>query len=146
MHNNIVFEDVEFTKDEYLNEHAAVERLVNEWEKYGKLIVAYDFDETVFDYNKKGATYEQVIELLKTCKQLGCTMIVFTCRPFEHYEIVENYLKENGIPYDFINENDPTVEFETSRKIFYNIFFDDRAGLKSAYEIMVRTIEKRLGR
>jgi len=144
--HDIVFEDYQFTKDKYFNDETTVNRLVEEWEKYGKLIVAYDFDDTVFDYDKSGATYEQMIELLKVCKKMGCTMIVFTCRPFEQYDIVENYLKEKGIPYDFINENDPTVEFETSRKIFYNIFFDDRAGLKSAYEIMVRTIEKRLER
>ena len=144
--HEIVFEDYAFTMDEYFNEHKAVDRLVEEWEKHGKLIVAYDFDNTVFDYDKKGATYNQMIELLKTCKKLGCTMIVFTCRSFDQYDVVEEYLKDKGIPYDFINENDPSVEFETSRKIFYSIFFDDRAGIKSAYEIMVRTIERRLER
>lgn len=144
--HDIVFEDYGFTKDQYFNEHAAVDRLLHEWEKHGKLIVAYDFDHTVYDCDNEGATYDQMIELLRVCKKMGCSMIVFTCRSFEEYDIVEGYLKENNIPYDFINENDPSTEFETSRKIFYNIFFDDRAGIKSAYEIMVRTIEKRLER
>lgn len=144
--NNITFDEYTLAKDEYFDEEAVINRLLEEWEKYGKLIVAYDFDNTVYDLYKNGSTYDQLIELLKTCKQMGCVMIVFTCRPIEEYEIVENYLKENDIPFDYINENDPSIEFNTSRKIFYNIFFDDRAGLKYTYELMVRTIEKRLER
>lgn len=50
---------------------ACKKRLLEEYHKYGKLIVA-------FDYHNTGGDYSCVIELLKECSLLGFEMILFT--------------------------------------------------------------------
>ena len=140
--NDFKVDNIAYSKDHYLNLQNSVIRLLEEWDKYGKLIVAYDFDDTVCPSDNRPEC-RQIIELLRECKKQGCYMIVFTCRPYEEYDFVRKFLDDNDIPYDMINDNDPEVKLSTSRKIFYNIFLDDRCGLKSAYEIMVRTLEQR---
>ena len=54
--------------DFYLNENNITERLIEEWKKYGEIVIAFDFDNTVYDYHKKGHSYNQVINLLRECK------------------------------------------------------------------------------
>ena len=63
--------------DYYLDDNNAVNRLVEEWRKYGKIIIGYDFDDTVFDFHQKGRTYKNVMNLLRECKKLGAYLIVF---------------------------------------------------------------------
>ena len=129
--------------DFFLDDKNIVNRLVNEWLKYGELIIAYDFDDTVSPYKTKSSEqHTMVIELLKRCKNLGAKFIVFTCRNCndkEHYDIVTKYLNENKIPYDAINV-DLDVSFG-SRKIYYNVLLDDRAGLASAYNCLLKAVE-----
>ena len=121
--------------DRYLHSHHVVARLVEEYRKYGRLIIAVDFDSTLFDYHKKGDTFPKVIKLVQEASELGCKIIIYTCRPKEKHKELEDYLKENNIPFDTINE--PIVKLgETDgygNKIFYSHFLDDRAGLESAY-------------
>lgn len=50
---------------------ACKKRLLEEYKKYGKLIVAFDYDNTIFDYHNNGGDYSCVIELLKRCARLG---------------------------------------------------------------------------
>ncbi len=125
--------------DYYLNINNTVERLTEEWIKYGKIIVAYDFDDTVYDFHKKGRTYNDVIALLQECKKYGAYFIVFTaCGKEEEYKISE-YLNANKIPFDKINDNIDFIKF-TGRKVYYNIMLDDRAGLQSAYIALSETL------
>lgn len=50
---------------------ACKKRLLEEYKKYGELIVAFDYDNTIFDYHNNGGDYSCVIELLKRCARLG---------------------------------------------------------------------------
>lgn len=127
--------------DFYTNANNVENRLLNEWIKYGKLVIAYDFDNTVYDYHNEGHTYTQVIELLRRCKALGAHLIVFTASEPERYDKIKSYLNENEVPYDAINENPDFVPFKTS-KIYYNILLDDRAGLELAYKSLLAVTEK----
>lgn len=53
--------------------------MVNEYNKYqGKLVVAFDFDNTIFDYHNDGGDYSGVISLLKECSEEGFIMVLFT--------------------------------------------------------------------
>lgn len=114
----------------YLSESAAVYRLVSEYKKHNSLVIAYDFDNTVFDYHEKGQNYCDIINLLHEAKGLGLYLIVFTAR--EDIHNVRAFLEENKIPFDRINEN-PPFHTGNGRKIYYNLLLDDRAGLLSAY-------------
>lgn len=121
----------------YLSDEACIYRLVDEYKKHNSIVVAYDFDNCVFDFHSKGHDYSEVIELLREAKQIGCYLIVFTAE--QDIEKVKSALQNQNIPYDSINENPPFFKSE-SRKIYSNILLDDRAGLKSAFHQLKETI------
>jgi hypothetical protein len=115
----------------YTDHDTCVKRLLDWHEKNGRIIVAYDFDNTVYDYHARGHDYSDVIELLVMAKAVGAYLIVFTGN--EDRTLVERHLRENGIPFDAINEQAPFLtDKEHTRKIYYNLLLDDAAGLESA--------------
>lgn len=122
--------------DFYLSEDNTVKRLIKEWELHGELVIAYDFDNTVYDYHGEGHSYEKVIQLLRDCKEVGAHLIVYTAREDKELEFVKGYLEENNIPYDTINEQPDYLPFK-GKKLYYNILLDDRAGLASAYQCLL---------
>ena len=121
----------------YLDNAKVVERLIKEWEMHGTLVIAYDFDNTVYDYHKTGDTYEEIIRLLRDCKEVGAHLILFTARRDDEMDFVMEYLNSNNIPYDAINE-DPSFIMTPGRKVYYNVLLDDRAGLPSTYNALLQ--------
>lgn len=120
-----------YLQDEYLEDGKSGTRLINEYDKYGSLTIGYDFDGTVYDYHKTGATYEQVRQLLRDLKEIGCKLICWTAQ--KDLEFVEQFLKDNNIPCDGINTDGINLGWE-SRKPFFSALLDDRAGLIQVYE------------
>ncbi|WP_227493030.1 hypothetical protein [Bacillus paranthracis] len=127
--------------DFYLDEHNVTNRLVKEWEKYGSIVVAYDFDNTVYDYHKEGQTYVSVIQLLHECKESGAYLMVYTARKDNELEFVKEYLEQNNVPYDSINETPDFIPCKGGKKLYYNILLDDRAGLPSAYRSLKSAVQ-----
>ena len=108
--------------DPYISDLNCIERLIYQWINHGSLIIAYDYDNTVFDYHNLGYRFDTVISLLRECKNYGAKFIVFSCSPKDRYEEMGKYLNDNNIPWDKINEN--IVELNDGNgKIFYNIFY-----------------------
>lgn len=118
--------------DFFLDDKNCVDRLLEEYKKYGSIIVAYDYDNTVYDYYKRGYDYNQVIELLRECKKMGFHLTVFTSCNDDRFPEIKVYLEQNDIPFDGINETPDFIPFK-GRKVYFNILLDDRAGLSSAY-------------
>ncbi len=116
--------------DYYLNTDNSFNRLLAEYKAYGSLVVAYDFDNTVYDFHSKGLQFDNVIELLRKLKTINCYLIIFTGN--DDTEFIKTYCHDHKIPYDAINENPPFFQSE-SRKIYYNVLLDDRAGLAQTY-------------
>jgi hypothetical protein len=130
--------------DEYLLPNASFNRLLDEYMRYGSLTIAYDFDNTVYDFHSKGEIYELVIELLHDLKNIGCHLIVWTAN--EDTDFVTQYLHMMQIPFDGINENPPFYKSD-QRKIYYNALLDDRAGLLQVYSelsLLVRLVRNGL--
>lgn len=122
--------------DPFLNDDNAVKRLLLEWNEYKTLVIAFDYDNTVFDYYNEEVEFPKIIELLKNCKKLGAHVICFTSCHEERYPEIKAYLAEKQIPYDSINETPDFIPFKEGRKVYYNILLDDRAGLASAYRTL----------
>ena len=116
--------------DEYLIDGKSLHRLVDEYNKYGSLTIGFDFDGTVYDYHQTGATYYNVIKLLRNLKEINCKLICWTAQ--KDLDFVESYLKDNNIPFDGINTNGIDLGWE-SRKPFFSALLDDRAGLHQVY-------------
>lgn len=127
-------------KDPYLDDYKCIERLLENWREHGSIIIAFDFDNTIFDYYNKGYDYPNIIGLLKECKTMGCTLILYTCCDESKYEFMKEKCAECGIIIDYINESPSNIPF-VGKKIYYNILLDDRAGLRSAYNILKKAKE-----
>lgn len=128
--------------DKYLQPNSAYERLWAEYNKYGSLIVAVDFDDTLYDFHKAGNTYEQVKQLVKDLKEIGCYIIIWTGN--QDTEFVTQYLVENNIPFDSINEEAPIskklLNGKFPRKVYANVYIDDRAGLFQVYQDLTNLV------
>jgi len=113
-------------------------RLKDDYLIHKSLFVAFDYDNTVFDYHEKGIKYDKIIKLLRTCKSLGFTLILFTGNEGDKLEVIKRDLQDRNIPFDLINEN-PLMK---TRKPYYNILLDDRAGLKESYSLLKRLTDE----
>lgn len=114
-------------------------RLRGDYLKYGSLFVAFDFDNTVYDYHRAGIDYAEVIELVRECYELGFKMILFTANEGDDLMFVKNHLENIGIKYHYINEN---PEIPGTRKPYYNVLLDDRAGLVEAYTMLRELVDQ----
>ncbi len=112
-----------------------VERLRSEVAAHGSLFVAFDFDNTIFDYHNQGFDYSGVISLLRRCSEMGHKMILLTSNEDEEkLAFIHYYCRSFGIRIDYVNEN--PVVCNGCRKPYYNILIDDRAGMNESGEIL----------
>ena len=44
-----------------LNTDGAIKRLLSEYEAHGKLVVGFDFDNTIFDVHNNGGDHSEII-------------------------------------------------------------------------------------
>ncbi len=125
--------------NDYFNAKNSTIRLFNDYEKHGNLIVAFDFDNTIFNYHGTAdRTFFDVIHLLQECSALGFTMVLFTANEDdEKLNFCRTYCRNMEIRIDYVNES-PVMN---TRKPYYNILLDDRAGLEEAYGILKFVVE-----
>lgn len=129
----------DFKMDHYLNPDNVYQRLEEEFQKYGRLILCVDYDDTIYDFHKKGRKYEDVLTLLKRW-QAYADIIIWTGNGEESYSDIFSYCKENNLTIYGIN-CDSKIKVN-GRKIYANAYLDDRAGLSEIYHALLRLIEK----
>lgn len=118
-----------------------VQRLYEECREHTALFIAFDFDNTIFDYHNSGRDFSEVITLLRECSDAGHKMILLTSNEdAEKLAFIRYYCRHYGIRIDYVNEN-PEV-CPGCRKPYYNILLDDRAGLQEACEVLRETLSK----
>lgn len=125
--------------DPFMDSDKVQERWENEFKKYGKLIIAYDFDYTVHNYKDETFTYKYISNLLREWRPYA-TFIVFSASPESRFDYIKNYLDSHSLPFDAINED--VLDRQETRKIYYNVFLDDRAGLYETSKILENILEK----
>lgn len=125
--------------DFYLQANASYNRLEEEYKKYGKLIFCVDYDDTLYDFHKKGRTYDDIVQLLKRWEPYS-EVIIFTGNGEEKYPEIERYLNEHGIKYKGVN-CDSSIAVN-GRKVYANVYIDDRAGLLQIYSELLTLITK----
>ena len=97
-----------------------------------KTIIAVDFDNTiaVTEYPKIIKPIDTTIHILRQAKELGATIILWTCREGKELENAVNWCKENNVPIDYVNENVPErIEKwgNDCRKIGADVYIDDKS-------------------
>lgn len=111
--------------DPYKDNGRAYRRLKEEYEKYGRLIIAVDFDDTVYNTHKHdGWCYLGVIQTLLRW-QNNAKIIVWTASLPERYDLIRSTFAAYGIRIDAINENVDGIE-QRGPKIYANVYLDDR--------------------
>jgi hypothetical protein len=108
-------------------------KLLKNYNKHGFLIVACDWDDTIFNYsNIPGADNTEIISLLKKCKKLNFKIVIYTVSSPERYSEIYNYCEKIGLKIDGINVHVGGPKFDNA-KLYYNILLDDKSGLLETY-------------
>ena len=131
-------------KHYYINRQNQIERLISEYKKHKNLIVGFDYDNTVFDYHNQGHDYSEIITLLQDCQALGFILVVHTCSEQNRYDEIIEFLENNSIKADYINQTPDGLLFAQGErcKPYCNIYLDDRGGLLEAYIILSEVVRR----
>lgn len=97
------------------------------------------FDDTIFDFHCKSRTYDCVLDLLKRWQKYA-DIIIWTGKGEEHYENIRKYVGDLGIKIQGIN-CDSCVKVG-GRKIYANVYLDDRSGLGETYNMLLKLLDK----
>ena len=92
-------------------------------------VIAVDFDGTLVenDFPDIGSKNDNVVNYVREESNNGSIIILWTTRQNEKLKEAIDFLDENNIPYNYVNENARCINFDTSDKIFADIYLDDRA-------------------
>lgn len=92
--------------------------------------IAVDLDGTIakkeepFNPETIGEPIEDAIDYVRQFKKAGARIIIFTVRG--DTAMVEKWLDDNDVPYDFVNHN-PDQPEDASGKVIADVYWDDRA-------------------
>lgn len=107
------------------------------------MIIAVDFDGTLHngEYPSIGSPMPSAIDVMQKLKyREGHYLIIWTCRDGNLLTEAINWLLENEIPFDRVNDHEPKNKAEyggTTRKVYAHLYIDDKqvGGLPSWSEI-----------
>lgn len=82
-------------------------RLSKEWLEHDKIVIAVDYDSTIFPWHTidNQEDMSKVITILKKAYNLGAYIIVNTCSNHDRYSEIKDYCKSINLPIDGINTN-----------------------------------------
>ena len=113
----------------------ATDRLIEEYNRHGNIIIGVDFDDTINDTFNRGINTSLLVGMLRTLQQdHNCTLCVWTANQDE--TLVRNKWKELNLNIDHYNTS-PLANKFPGPKPYFNILLDDRAGLDSAYKTLM---------
>lgn len=119
---------------------ALIDALLKEWKKkterkWDRFYVAIDLHDTIFRSNYNGLSVDVIPEAIPALKLLSknpeICIILSTGSYAADIEKYIQHLNEHDINVDYVNENPevPSNELsDFSKKYYFNLFFDDKAG------------------
>jgi hypothetical protein len=131
-----------YVNDPYTNVSTCVDRLYREWQAHPQLIVATDFDDTVFPYHATGHTHFEVIGALERAFKARFYIVLLTASAPHRFDEMRAFMLKHGITVHSVNENPIELPFGKHGKPYYNILLDDRAGLGQALETLKAVLDK----
>jgi len=94
-------------------------------------IAAVDFDGTIVEnrYPEVGKTRPNAKEGMQFLRDQGFSIVIWTCRDQDGQREAREFLDARGIPYDYVNENDPRVKsfipVPPYPKVYASLYIDD---------------------
>lgn len=118
------------------------ERLFKEWDQHGKIVIAVDYDSTIFPWPTidNHEDIEEVVRVLQVAAETGAYIVVNTCSNKDRFDEIKAHCDKLKIPIDGINVNPVELPYGKTGKIYANIYLDDRAGLHEALDILTRAM------
>jgi hypothetical protein len=114
------------------------ERLINEWLEHGKIVLAVDYDDTIFSWkNRTVKECKNTMDLVKWAQHIGAYIMIHTCSPKDRHEEIKNYCESHGLKVDSINENPIKLPYGNEGKPYYNWQLCDRSGLEHAESVLL---------
>jgi hypothetical protein len=115
-------------------------RLFQEWKQHGKIVIAVDFDDTIYPWKFRNAddmeSFDRLVNLLQVAKATGAYITIFSACAPDRYEEIQNYCTKIKLPIDSINANPITLPYGNNGKVYANIYLDDRAGLLESIKML----------
>lgn len=106
-----------------------LDKITRVYDTHRNIIIAVDFDDTIYDYSGQGFDTDYVVNLLKIAKEkLNAKLILFTCREDDLLSDAMEYCYDAGLEIDAVNTSLENYTYQ-SRKPFYNMLLDDKACL-----------------
>ena len=94
-------------------------------------IIAVDFDGTLCEdaYPEIGEPKHDMIQVIKNYRDIGCKIVLWTCRNREAMVKAVHWCREHGLEFDAVNRNIPEVQEMfggDTRKVYADIYIDDK--------------------
>lgn len=94
------------------------------------MIYAIDFDGVLCEnaYPDIGEPNHLALAAVKRLRELGHTVILWTCRHDDELDAALEWLRKLGVEFDYVNENVPWLieEYGDCRKIAADRYIDDK--------------------
>ena len=114
-------------------------RLVTEWLKNGKIIIACDLDDTIIPYNEEiKDNCKKMVDLILECQKEGIYFLINTARSKDQLQKGKEQVAALGIEVHGVNEmhTEWNRPYGINGKLYANIFLDDRGGFWDTYETL----------
>lgn len=121
-----------------------IEKLSNEWLQHKNIIIAVTFDGPIFPYGESIVDHKRVIKLLRKAHDNGAVILISTDSSPDRYDEISKHCDNIGLSISGINQNYITP-FGDNRKIYANIFLDERAGIEEALSILEKSMYNFIG-
>ena len=111
-------------------------RLVKEWLKNGKIIIACDLDDTIIPYNEEiKENCNKMVKLILECQEQGIYFLINTARSKYQLESAKQQVEELGITVHGVNKMHTEWDkpYGINGKLYANIFLDDRSSFWGSY-------------
>lgn len=113
------------------------------------MVIAIDFDGTLCEneFPEIGKPKQSMIQTCIQLKQWNNKLILWTCREGELLEAAVRWCKDQGLEFDTVNAPLPEQleEYQNdTRKIYADIYIDDRAYSPEAYAAVVENAKRKI--
>lgn len=94
-------------------------------------VVAIDFDNTITQnstYEQTGTLNQEAAVAIRKLKELGCVLVLWTCREGKDLEEAISLIKKWELPFDYVNEYPPRG---SSKKVNVDFYIDDKSWIRA---------------
>lgn len=120
--------------DPYTEHQKCFRRLIKEFYKNESLIIGLDIDNTFFDCHSLGFEFPRLINAIKIAKSRGFTICAWTINDIATVNC--RFKEVFGFEPDHYNDSPISFPGKESRKPFFNLLLDDRAGLECSLYLL----------